>query len=106
MIWATGFVAARFVSPHAEAFTFVAIRVVLVALVLGALALARGARWPRDRARLVPRRARRSADAGDLRDRRVLVGATRIAGRYRAPWSVACSRLLTATLAGPVLGEP
>ena len=50
VIWATGFVAARFVSPHAEAFTFVAIRVVLVALVLGALALARGARWPRDRA--------------------------------------------------------
>ena len=34
VIWATGFVAARFVSPHAEAFTFVAVRVVAVALVL------------------------------------------------------------------------
>ena len=50
LIWASGFVAARFVAPHAEAFTFVAIRLVGVAIVLTAITLGLGARWPRSRA--------------------------------------------------------
>ncbi len=49
LIWASGFVAARFVAPHAEAFTFVAIRVVGVSVVLTAIAFALGARWPSHR---------------------------------------------------------
>ena len=49
LIWATGFVAARFVAPHAEPLTFVAIRVALVALVLAALGQVLGARWPSGR---------------------------------------------------------
>lgn len=49
LIWATGFVAARFVAPHAEPLTFVAVRVVAVSLVLACIAAAMGARWPRSR---------------------------------------------------------
>lgn len=47
LIWATGFIAARFVAPHAEPLTFVAVRVVAVSLVLAGIAATLGARWPR-----------------------------------------------------------
>ena len=43
-IWATGFVAARYVVPYADPLTFVALRVIAVAAVLGAIAMAMGAR--------------------------------------------------------------
>jgi drug/metabolite transporter (DMT)-like permease len=105
VIWATGFVAARFVSPHAEAFTFVAIRVVLVALVLGALALARGARWPRDRASWF-----HAGLAGLLMQGIYVIGVF-WSVQHGLPAGIAAlvgslQPLLTATLAGPVLGEP
>ncbi|TXM96504.1 EamA/RhaT family transporter, partial [Methylobacterium sp. WL103] len=45
LIWATGFIAARFVAPHAQPLPFVALRVMGVALVLAAIALALRARW-------------------------------------------------------------
>lgn len=104
LIWATGFVAARFVAPHAEAFTFVAIRVVGVALVLVGLARARGARWPHDRAGWL-----HAGIAG------VMMQGVYVIGVF---WSVqnglpagiaalvgSLQPLLTAMLAGPILGE-
>ncbi|AWN39474.1 EamA family transporter [Methylobacterium durans] len=104
VIWATGFVAARFVAPYAEPLTFVAIRVTGVALVLAALALLMRAPWPQGRAGW-----RDALVAG------VLMQGFYVAGVF---WSVhrglpagiaalvgSLQPLLTAMLARPVLGE-
>ncbi len=50
VIWATGFVVARLVAPHADPLTFLSARFVLAALVLAALAALLRAPWPRTRA--------------------------------------------------------
>ena len=104
LIWATGFVAARYVAPHAEPLAFVAVRLVLVAGVLALIALIRRAPWPRGRA--------------GWRDG--LVGGVLMQGLYVAGvfWAVhrglpagiaalvgSLQPLLTAAVAGPVLGE-
>jgi len=105
VIWATGFVAARAVAPYAEPLVFVAWRLVLVALVLALVAAALKAPWPRGRA--------------GWRD--ALIGGVLMQGLYVAGvfWSVhrglpagiaalvgSLQPLLTAAVAGPVLGEP
>ncbi|KQP92060.1 DMT family transporter [Methylobacterium sp. Leaf117] len=105
LIWATGFVAARFVAPHAEAFTFVAIRVVGVALVLVGLALALRARWPRDRAGWF-----HAALAGILMQGIYVIGVF-WSVQHGLPAGIAAlvgslQPLLTAMLAGRLLGEP
>jgi drug/metabolite transporter (DMT)-like permease len=46
LIWATGFIVARGVAPHAEPLTFLMIRYVLSAAVFTSFALAVGAPWP------------------------------------------------------------
>ena len=104
LIWATGFVAARFVAPHAEAFTFVAIRVVGVALVLGGLARLLGARWPRDRAGWL-----HAGLAGVLMQGVYVIGVF-WSVQHGLPAGIAAlvgslQPLLTGMLAGPVLGE-
>jgi drug/metabolite transporter (DMT)-like permease len=104
LIWATGFIAARFVSPHAEAFTFVAIRVVGVALVLGGLSLALRARWPRDRAGWL------HAGLAGLMMQGIYVIGVFWSVQHGLPAGIAAlvgslQPLLTAMLAGPVLGE-
>lgn len=104
LIWATGFVAARFVAPHADAVTFVALRVVCVAAVLAALSVLLGARWPKG--------GRAWIDAGIAG---ILMQGLYVIGVF---WSVqhglpagiaalvgSLQPLLTALLAGPVLGE-
>jgi drug/metabolite transporter (DMT)-like permease len=104
LIWATGFVAARFMASHAEALTFVAIRVVGVALVLAGIAFALGARWPRTR-----------AGWADALIAGILMQGVYVLGVF---WSVqhglpagiaalvgSLQPLLTAMLARPVLGE-
>ncbi len=104
LIWATGFVAARFVAPHADAVTFVALRVVCVAGVLALLATALGARWPRG-----------GRDWADALVAGILMQGIYVIGVF---WSVqnglpagiaalvgSLQPLLTALLAGPVLGE-
>ena len=103
-IWATGFVAARYVVPYADPLTFVALRVIAVAAVLGAIAMVMGARWP--------------ADARGWRD--ALISGVLMQGLYVAGvfWAVnrglpagimalvgSLQPLLTAVLAGPLLGE-
>ena len=102
-IWATGFVAARYVVPYADPLTFVALRVIAVAAVLGAIAMVMGARWP--------------ADARGWRD--ALISGVLMQGLYVAGvfWAVnrglpagimalvgSLQPLLTAVLAGPLLG--
>jgi len=46
LIWATGFVVARLVAPHADPLAFLTLRFGLAALVLAAVAAIAGARWP------------------------------------------------------------
>lgn len=104
LIWATGFIAARFVAPHAQPLPFVALRVIGVALVLGAIALALRARWPRTRAGW-----RDAMVAGVLMQGCYIVGVFWAIHRG-LPAGIAAlvgslQPLATAMLAGPVLGE-
>ena len=48
LLWSTGFIGARLGLPHAEPLTFLAYRLVIVAVLMGALCLAVGAKWPRN----------------------------------------------------------
>lgn len=104
LIWATGFIAARFVVPHVEPLTFVGVRVTATALVLAGIAVAMGARWPKTRTEW-----RDALLAG------VLMQGFYVAGIF---WSVSrglpagiaalvasLQPLLTAAVAKPWLGE-
>ncbi|TXM64871.1 DMT family transporter [Methylobacterium sp. WL120] len=104
LIWATGFIAARFVAPHAQPLPFVALRVMGVALVLAAIALALRARWPRTGAGW-----RNAIVAGVLMQGCYIVGVFWAIHRG-LPAGIAAlvgslQPLATAMLAGPVLGE-
>ena len=104
LIWATGFIAARFVAPYALPLPFVALRVIGVAGVLAALALALRARWPRTRAGW-----RDAMVAGVLMQGCYIVGVFWAIHRG-LPAGIAAlvgslQPLATAMLAGPVLGE-
>ncbi len=46
LIWATGFVAARYAAPHAEPLSFLLVRYAAVVVLMLVLALAAGAAWP------------------------------------------------------------
>jgi drug/metabolite transporter (DMT)-like permease len=48
VLWSTGFIAARYGLPYAPPLKFLLLRFTLVALLMGAVALASGAKWPRD----------------------------------------------------------
>ena len=104
LIWATGFIAARYVAPYAEPMAFVAVRIVLVAAVLAGIGLALGARWPRDAAGW-----RDALVAGVLMQGLYIVGVFWSIHRG-LPAGIAAlvgslQPLLTAAVAGPVLGE-
>ncbi len=47
LLWSTGFIGARFGLPYIEPMTFLAVRMVFVVLILGAIVLIGRARWPR-----------------------------------------------------------
>jgi len=47
LLWSTGFIGARFGLPYIEPLTFLAVRMVFVALIMTMIALIAGARWPR-----------------------------------------------------------
>ncbi len=47
LLWSTGFIGARYGLPYIEPMTFLAVRMVFVVLILGAVALIVRARWPR-----------------------------------------------------------
>jgi drug/metabolite transporter (DMT)-like permease len=46
LLWSTGFIGARLGLPYIEPLTFLAVRMVLAVLIMAAIALAGGARWP------------------------------------------------------------
>jgi drug/metabolite transporter (DMT)-like permease len=49
VLWATGFVAARLVVPHADPLTFLVLRYVLAAAILSVIVFAANAPWPKGR---------------------------------------------------------
>lgn len=48
LIWATGFIVARFVAPHTEPLTFLFVRYVLATLVLASIVAVARVAWPRN----------------------------------------------------------
>jgi drug/metabolite transporter (DMT)-like permease len=46
LLWSTGFIGARFGLPYIEPMTFLAVRMVFVVLMMAAIAVIGGARWP------------------------------------------------------------
>ena len=46
LLWSTGFIGARFGLPYIEPMTFLAVRMVFVVIILGAIAMMSRARWP------------------------------------------------------------
>jgi len=104
LIWSTGFISARAAVPHADPLLFTALRFSCVALILGIIAVAAGARFPAGwsgwRGPLV---------AGFLMQG-VYLSGTFIAIGLGLPAGIAAlvgslQPLLTASLAGPLLGE-
>lgn len=103
-MWATGFIVARLVAPHADPLTFVAGRFVLSALAFGAIAAVARARWPRGL------RGWRDALAAGVLMQGCYVGGVFWAVRHGLPAGITAlvtglQPLLTALLAFPLLGE-
>lgn len=104
VLWSTGFIGAKYGLPYVEPLTFLLIRLGLVAAVLTAVALATGAPWPRSR-----------AEAGRIALAGLMVHGAYLGGVFSAiaiglPAGMAAliagmQPLLTAALAGPLLGE-
>ncbi len=46
LLWSTGFIGARYGLPYIEPLTFLAVRMVFVVIIMAAIALIAGARWP------------------------------------------------------------
>ena len=72
MLWSTGFIAAKLGLPDAPPFRFLAVRMVVVSLLMAAVALATGARWPSRR------------DAGHAAVAAILVHAMYLGGVFVA----------------------
>lgn len=103
-IWATGFVVARLIAPHVEPMTFLTLRFAATTGALVLLALATRAPWPRT--------ARAWGDAAGigLLLQGVYLGGVFWAVKHGLPAGVASlvvstQPLLTALVAGPLLGE-
>jgi drug/metabolite transporter (DMT)-like permease len=104
VLWSTGFIGAKLGLPYAEPFTFLAIRLVIASVLLALVGLLMGAPWPRGAQLLV-----HTAVAG------LLVHAGYLGGVFFAiehglsagavSIVVAVQPLLTAALAGRLLGE-
>lgn len=104
LLWSTGFIGAKFGLPYAEPFTFLLIRMVAVSSLLAAAALMWRASWPRSW-RLV----------GHVAWAGLLVHGGYLGGVFLAiHWGLSAGAtalvvglqpLLTAALAGPLLGE-
>lgn len=103
-IWATGFVMARLVAPHAEPMTFLALRFGAAAAILSAVALIARAPWPRTS------RAWLDAIGIGLLLQGVYLGGVFWAVKHGLPAGVSAlvvsmQPLLTALVAWPLLGE-
>ena len=104
VLWSSGFVVARLIRPYSEPFTFVSLRFALTAVCLALVALAGSAPWPR--------RHRAWLDglvAGALMQG-VYIGGVFYAVKHGLSPAIAAliaglQPLMTAMLAGPLLGE-
>lgn len=103
LIWATGFVVAKFVTPYAEPLSFLTLRYVGVIVLMLVLALAAGARWPRGRQVLHLAVAGVGIHAGYLGGVWAAVAAGMPAGV--AALVVNLQPVLTAAFAAGLLGE-
>jgi drug/metabolite transporter (DMT)-like permease len=104
LIWATGFIVARSVTPYAEPLTFLLVRYLLALLVLGVIVVAARAPWPR-----TAREWRNALIAGVLLHGFYL-GAVFWSVKHGLPAGIAAlvaglQPLATAALAGPLLKE-
>jgi drug/metabolite transporter (DMT)-like permease len=104
LIWATGFIVARLVAPHAEPLSFLALRYALAIAVLAAVAIAVRAPWPR-----TPRGWRDGLVAGVLLHG-LYLGGVFWAVKHGLPAGIAAliaglQPLATGVLVGPLLGE-
>ncbi len=104
VLWATGFLVAKLGVPYAQPMTILAMRFVLAALMMAAVAALTRAPWPRSWRRI-----------GHIAVVGVLLHAVYLGGCYVAIYRgmpagmaaliVGFQPILTATVAGPVLGE-
>jgi drug/metabolite transporter (DMT)-like permease len=104
LLWATGFLIARLGVPYAQPLTILAIRFVLAAIMMAGVALVMRAPWPRSWRRI-----------GHIATIGILLHAVYLGGCYVAiyagmPAGMAAliagfQPILTATMAGPILGE-
>lgn len=104
VLWSSGFIGAKYGLPYAEPLTFLLWRFLLVTLLLGVLALALRAPWPR-----------RRTEAGHIAVAGLLVHAGYLAGVFGAIHQgvaagvmaliAGLQPVLTAIAAGPLLGE-
>lgn len=104
LIWATGFIVARFVAPYAEPLTFLLVRYILATLVLVLIIVVARAPWPRK-----PRDWFNSAIAGILLHGFYL-GGVFWSVKHGLPAGISAlvaglQPLATGLLAGPLLGE-
>ena len=103
-IWATGFIVARLVAPHADPLTFLSMRFVLSAAAFAGIAAVARAAWPRS-----VRGWRNALMAGVLMQG-IYLGGVFWAVRHGLPAGISAlvtglQPLLTALLAFPLLGE-
>lgn len=103
-IWATGFIVARLVAPHAEPLTFLCARYAGTIAVLTLLAVVARAPWP------ATGRAWRDAVVSGILLQAIYLGGVFWSVRHGLPAGIAAlitamQPILTGLLAGPVLGE-
>lgn len=104
VIWATGFIMARFIAPHADPLTFLTIRFALAALILAAIAFVMRAPWPKGAA------AWWDALVAGILLQGIYLGGVFWAIRHGLPAGISSlivglQPLVTAILAQPLLGE-
>ena len=103
-IWATGFLVARLVTGHAEPLTFLLFRFVLSTAIFAGLAAAAGAAWPQSW------ETWRNAAVGGVLLQGIYLSGVFWAVSHGLPAAVCAlvtglQPLLTAALAGPLLGD-
>jgi drug/metabolite transporter (DMT)-like permease len=104
VLWSTGFIVARLVAPHSDPLTFLCARYACVIALLAGLAFVQGAPWPRS-----GREIAALAVAGVLLHG-IYLGGVFWAVKHGLPAGIAgllagLQPLLTAAVAGPLLGE-
>lgn len=104
LLWATGFLMAKFAIPYAQPFTILAMRFALASVMMLAIGLIFGARWPRTR-----------MEVGHIAVSGILMQAVYLGGCYAALYAglsagvvaliAGLQPVATAAMAGPLLGE-